>query len=256
MDGLTPQDWAMYGGGGEEYYYPENNNGRGGGGGERGDFVKRSKKSVSFESDNLILKEIHHEQPDMSQLFEGIKTSHGAPLYEQVEDKRIISYNIQHSASLLLDAHNDQEIRLGYEALKEIKLLAQCNDEFTRVDPLVVIYDTFSTGTCKIYVEEVVPISDLLLARFFDFHYKVVIMEDIESNPRNFKSIKARPYTGRSYVEFQSVGCSKMVKDRLSLEQTKLIQIYMLRMGPQASSAVCDFDWLETQTKAMGKVLQ
>jgi hypothetical protein len=262
MDELTAQDWAMYGGEGEDplsFSYSHGMNG--GGGGADGDFVvRKKKKSVSFplkgnQSEDVVLREIHHETPDLATLFDGVRTNHGAPIYERVENKRVIPYNVQHGASLLLDAHNDQDIRLGYEALKEIQMLAACDDEFTRVDPFVVIYDTFTTGTCKIYVEEVVPISDLLLARFFDFHYKVVIMEDIESNPRNFKAIKARPYVGKTHTDVQSLGCSDMVKQRLSAEQTKLVQIYMLRMGPQSSSFVCDFDWLETQTKAMGKVL-
>jgi hypothetical protein len=144
---------------------------------------------------------------------------------------------------------------LGYESLREIKRLADCDDEFTQVDPLVVIYDTFTTGTCKIYVEETIPISTLLLARYFGLDYKITIMEDIESNPRLFSSIKVRPYEGKQSQDFQPLGCSDLVEQRLKPDQRRLIQIYMIRMGVQSSASVCDEEWLEAQTKAVGKVL-
>jgi hypothetical protein len=55
--------------------------------------------------------------------------------------------------------------------------------------------------------------------------------------------------------DFQSLGCTQKVESKLKEQQRKLVTIYMIRMGAQSSASVCDPDFLETQTRAIGKVL-
>ena len=281
MDDLTPEDWAKYGGG---YGYGEvkrvglldekdkededdysmslsSKPSR-----SKSDFVvKKRNKTVTFsqyeddKDDDLIQTEIEPKQSNIDQLLldVGGSTGYNAPIQSRIDNKKIIPYDIQHSAYLLLEAHQQQDIRLPRETLSSIKKLAECNDEFTQIDPMVVIFDTFSTGTCKIHVKEVVPISVLLLARHFNLTYSVRITDEMESNPRPFKGVKVKPYHGKSTQHIQSLGCQAMVNAYMKrAEQWKLVEIYMLRMGAQSSVTLAgDEDWLEMQTKAIGKVL-
>jgi len=282
MDDLTPEDWAKYGG----YDYGGGRSVRGSGKGkeeeEEGDeqdysmslskssraksdfVVKKRNKTVTFapygnDDDGLIQREIEHPTKNMDQLLldVGGSTGYNVPIQSRIDNKKIIPYDIQHSAHLLLEAHQQQDIILPQEALSSIKKLAECNDEFTQIDPLVVIHDTFNTGTCKIHVKEVVPISVLLLARYFNLTYSVHITDEMESNPRPFKTVKVKPYHGKSTQHIQSLGCEALVKAYMKrVEQWKLVEIYMLRMGAQSSVTLAgDEDWLEMQTKAIGKVL-
>lgn len=244
------------------------------------DFVvkKKAKRAVSFQepayfvaspsgfagggsnNNDLIQREIIREQPDLFALFKEAdgKTGSDAPIEQRAQNKRVVPYNVQHGAQLLLDAHLDGDIKLGYEALASIRKLAECDDEYTDVDPNVVIKDTFSTGVFTTKVKEVVPISILLLARFLDLTFTVSLTQDMESQPRSFKTVRVKPYRGQRLKGYQSLGCYTAVKQRLSHEPEstwRLIQIHMIRLGVQSPAFVCDLEWLETQTAAMGKVL-
>lgn len=296
MDEVTPEDYARYlgiGGGGGYYgnydYAPQEHhsmmslsNGKGKeeedetpARSNNSDFVvkKKAKRSVSFQTPSsnsfygggnrgsgsgVILREIVRQEPDLTALFDeaGGSTGYDAPIVRS-ESKRVIPYNVQHGAALLLEAHEDGDIRLTHE-LPTIRELAACDDEYTEADPSVVIWDTLSTGKCNIYLQEVLPVSYLLLARYLNLDYTVTIMEDVESKPRSFQEVHVEPYTGQRSEGMQTLGCQELVRQRLSKEPKstwRLVEIYMLRMGPLSPQFVVNDEWLEAQTVAMGKVL-
>lgn len=290
MDDISPEEWARYtgdGGGGNFYsdYQPIEPPSTSKGKEEyyddddpapmslSNDFVvkKKVKRSVSFQQqqhngyyggggDDVIQREIVREKPDLNKLFieaEGF-TGFNAPIERSGELKRIIPYNVCHGAKLLLAAHGDGDIRLGNEAVMQLRKLSACDDEYTATDPTVVIWDTLSTGTCKIYVQEVVPISVLLLARHFDLHYTITIMEDTESKPRPFTGVNVEPYYGQRVEGPPPLGCALAVKQRMAREpaaKTRLVEIFMLRIGALSPETACDGEWIETQTELIGKVL-
>lgn len=286
-DGLTPEDWARYGGGYYSSYssssssYLREDDDYDDKGKEEEDEDVTFKKPLSYSSDFVsknttnsrkkrvldpsdpVVREIEREPENVEQILKmaGGRTGIDAPIQEIEFNKRVIPYEIQHSASVLLEAHQSGDIRLGYEALENIKKLADCADEFTEIDPKVVIYDTFSTEVCKIYVKEVVPISILLLARHFGLEYSIQITKDLESNPRPFRDVKVKPFHGDLVVfnHVQSLGCEEAVKQRMQNNsiQWNLVRMYMIRVGPQsAANLVGDFEWFEAQTRAIGSVLQ
>lgn len=282
MDDISPDDWAKYGGGGGGYGGYSSPKGKEEEDEEEGmslypkqtrhsDFVLKKRKNTNNgyygnhrgreEDDDLIQKEIHREPVDTNKLFAeaGWSTGFNTPIQESISNKRIIPYDTRHGAALLLNAYEGKEVNFSREMVAVLQKLADCDDEFTEVDPKIVIYDQLSTGTCTIYVEEVVPVSILLLARYFNLAYSITITEDMESKPRYFRDVKTEPPQGRStqFKNIQGLGCAEAVKRAVRKdEQWKLIQIYMIRMGAQSPQSILeDPDWLETQTRAIGNVL-
>lgn len=272
-DRLTADDYAKYGGGGtyfasyhyedkgkEEYDDDEDSFKRPLSKNSNSDFVSKKTRKTRDPND-VILREIEREPENLDRVLDlagGHTGFWDAPIQESIAlNKRIISYDVQHSATLLLDAHENKDIRLGYESHETMKKLAQCADEYTEVDPRVVIYDTFNTGVCKIYVKEVIPISILLLARHFNLDYTLQITADLESKPRSYKDIKIKAFHGGSTDHVQGLGCEEAVKKCIQgVTQWNLVKMYMIRVGAHSSTEIIrDFDWLENQTRAIGLVL-
>ena len=260
-DRLTAEDWALYGGG---YHAPFL-------GGDKGKeeadddyddgIFKKPLSSYStkkrvLDDDDPVVREIEREPEDVSRLLKlaGGRTGFSTPIPESAFNKRIIPYEIQHSASTLLDACDSKEIRLGHEAFQAIKRLADCADEYTEVDPRVVIYDTFPTKAFQVYVKEVVPISILLLARHFNLYYSIQ-----GSEMRSFKDVKVKPFRGTITNHIQGLGCQEAVKEAMKNNTTKwsLVKMYMMRVGAQSPTSIAgDYDWIEAQTRAIASVLQ
>jgi hypothetical protein len=262
-DRLTAEDWALYGGGyhapflggdkgKEEADYDDYDDG--------GIFKKplstKKRSLVGLDDDDPVLREIEREPEDVSRVLKlaGGRTGFSAPIPESAFNKRIIPYEIQHSASTLLDACNNKEIRLGHEAFQAIKRLADCADEYTEVDPRVVIYDTFPTKAYQVYVKEVVPISILLLARHFNLYYSIQ-----GSEMRSFKNVKVKPFRGTITNHIQGLGCQDVVKEAMQNNVAKwsLVKMYMMRVGAQSPTSIAgDYEWIEAQTRAIASVLQ
>lgn len=268
-DRLTAEDWALYGGGyslGTPSFY--NDKGKEEEDDEvfkkpsfySSDFVSRKKRVQQHDPDDPIVREIERQPEDVEQLLKlaGGSTGFNTPIQESEFNKRVIPYDIQHSADTLLRAAQGGEIRLGREAFQTIKRLADCADEFTQVDPRVVLYDTFTTGVCEIYVKEVVPISILLLARYFNLDYSVQITKDLESVARPFREVKVKPFRGTLTTHVQGLGCQDAVKRAMQNNVAKwsLVKMYMMRVGAQSPTSIAgDYEWIEAQTRAIGSVI-
>jgi hypothetical protein len=267
-DGLTREDWARYGG--YEYSF---SNARGEELGDdkgkeeeeyKNDFKKPFSNSVlqkkrKDDFDDPVVRQINREPENVERLVKlaGGSSSVGirnTPIAEIDMSQPVIPYEIQKSAFLLMRADENGDIRLNQEALQNIKRLSECINEYTEVDPRVVIYDTFVTESgFKIYLKEAVPISILLLARYFGLEYA------FESESRSFKDVKVKPFHGSLLNHVQDLGCEKGVKLRMQSDDPKwyAVRLYMLRVGPQSSeNIVGDYDWFEAQTRAIGLILQ
>lgn len=259
-DGLTREDWARYGG----YDYSFSNTGGLGDdkGKEEEEYFKKpfsnsiSKKKRKDDFDDPVVRQIEREPENIERLVElaGGSSTRNTPIAEIDMSQPIIPYEIQKSAFLLMRADENGDIRLNQEALQNMKRLSECINEYTEVDPRVVIYDTFVTESgFKIYLKEVVPISILLLARHFGLEYS------FESESRSFKDVKVKPFHGSLLNHVQELGCEKGVKLCMQSSDPKwyAVRLYMLRVGAQSSENIIgDYDWFEAQTKAIGLILQ
>ena len=159
-----------------------------------------------------------------------------------------------------------QEIKLPREVAQHLQLYSSYMDELTKVDPLVhVSYTVLSPteeGSCKIYTEEVVPFSDLMLARQFKITAPVQITKKVRYDSIEFaKDLRISPYLGEPIDDqIQPCGLVDAVTKRLQAlpdHEDLMIQIkgYMTSLGPLAPEVVAADGFIEEQTDVFTKLV-
>jgi hypothetical protein len=211
----------------------------------------------------LVLKPIIRKDPNMEELMEGIENLPIMTIESRPSTNTVISYGTRLGATLLLDSCTDGEISLSMAARTDLQKLVNCDDEFTIIDPPIVIYDTLSTGTCNIYCKEVVRLSIYLLACHLKCSWTVELFEDQMSNPKPFSEIQLKPYHNSKFDHAQPFKCEDIVMNRLKStlppsvvdEKLRLLQIHMIRLGHLTSEQACDAEFIQSQLEMIPSIL-
>lgn len=194
--------------------------------------------------------------PDLSALLKGYK---GPPIMGDAKRVPIVPYDVWAAASTLLDADRDGDIKLGRAFATELReITTQYKHEYVAVDPPVVLSDLIELpagggGKLNIYLEEVVPVSLILLALFFKLTYQ---LPGVPHENYSYERVKMAPFEGRANKSAQSFGLGRMaaeLQDRGYDPEhvTRQMQIFMLRAGELASRDACDGIWLDDCLKQM-----
>lgn len=177
--------------------------------------------------------------------------------------KTVVPYRIRAAADALLVACENKEIRLDYTARNELGQIVACDDEYTMIDPPVVIWDTLYTGTCNIYLKEVVRFSVYLMACFFNLMYQVEAVPEALSDPKSYKQAKVKPYHDSNVEHAQTLACEQTVMAYLRStygeegmeEKLKLIKIHLVRVGHISSFQATDPEFIQYHLENMGSVM-
>lgn len=224
---------------------------------------KRAAVVHNHTNGNIVLKKFlpMASAVDPDTLLDGM-TMVGAsvePIQERVDTAIIIPYAIKHAAEVLMDAHTQRDIRLSGGALSDMGQLLKCDDEFTTYDPPVIICDSLDTGTCRIYVKEVVPISILLMAMFFKCTYTIEVISGVSSNAKTYEDVQVKAFHDSNAEYAQPFGCREHVE--LAIQEsnidvdtaTRLSQYYMYKLGPLSSETASDPNFIQDHVDRLGK---
>lgn len=208
---------------------------------------------------SIVLKHFKSHDTDPNELLDGYVAKVDAPPIQiRPRDQTIIPYRIYNSALEIMTAHQDKEIRISQETLNDMDALLKCDDEFTKTDPYVVIYDTLSTGSCNIYMKEIVPVSILLLAQVLDCQYQLEIMRGVLSDPKPFSKVPVKPFHDSLIDHAQPFFCEEIVREKLGSKADgtiKKVQVMMLQKGVIPSREACDTNFLLDACEEVKKLL-
>ncbi len=201
-------------------------------------------------------------QDNVEDLFKNMENvANLGPVQDQRKNRVVIPYYIHSAASSLVVAQKNREVNLSGQALSSLQKLAACDDEFTMIDPIVVISDTLFTGSCNVYMKEALPISFLILAHHLKLTYTLEVMPGVNSKAKPYTEVNLKPYHGKETKHAQEFGCEEAVKVALKQrgpnwnEMLRLVKIHFARIGPISSADVCEYAFIEAQLSVMTKVL-
>lgn len=228
-------------------------------------FKKPSHTAVPSSS-SVIVKRLRRDEPDPDQLFEGLKDAPGGgqPIETRPDTRIVIPYKTRMAADILLMACENNEIRLDYNAKSDLQKLVDCDDEYTMVDPPIVIWDSLYTGTCNIYMKEVVRLSTYLVACYLKCTYQVEAVPEASSNPKLYTEAKVKPYHDSNVEHAQPFGCEAAVMNAMTErfhnpqeveDRLKYVKIHLMRVGHLSSFQATDPEFLAEQIDMMGTVL-
>jgi hypothetical protein len=177
---------------------------------------------------------------------------------------RIVSHALQAACLEILDNPRtvplDEDTRFAME-----QIVQKCEDEFTRIDPLITISKTISTGHCNIYVKEVVPVSRFLIARALHATFVLQITGRVKTDPQPFddNEINVRPFrreanSGSFADRYASFGLAELDLERQVNDPDTLDQVeaHMISLGPLKPVDACNPEWLEDQQETVSALLK
>lgn len=187
----------------------------------------------------VVPRPLHKKgEPEFKKQKEDFRVSGFAPV--QTPNSLQTSYAIYNAVHVILAAYENNDITsFGEQTFRRI---SQRDHEYIKIDPEILIYDSIDTSTLKIYIEQRINVSQLLLARALQLEYTFEIVPNVYSKRTKFLTVSARPYYGETAVLAQSFD----IQDYLPTEDAKLIAAFMEQLGAKSPAEVCEEDFLET----------
>lgn len=198
---------------------------------------------------------------DMAKLFRNHDVK--VPIRRGDATARIVPAAVQAAIAVLND-YEESDRALGSATMDALLRLRDFPSELVRIDPQVVLYHTVNTGTCLLYLKEVVPVSYYLLARTLGATFRVQLTAKAKLAPLKFDEVAVREFRGNSHSErYQSFDCERTVDARIeeALETQEVdadflpqIKTYIYSLGPVSPAEACDVDWLQTKLDAFREI--
>jgi hypothetical protein len=185
----------------------------------------------------------------------------GPPILLNAERLPLIPYDVYMAAFTLLDGERKGDLKLGRETGPQLQqLITSFKHEYFAINPLVVLSDSIALPTTgvRLYVEEVVPISFVLLA--FYLHSTFNMPGNYVRKPYSEMSLK--PYEGRETPGCQRLGLQEQVHKELEqrghvpANVFRELQIHMLRAGEMSPHEACDPSWIDECVQQMPGIVQ
>jgi hypothetical protein len=228
--------------------------------------TKKQKTKVSILEDDDDEEE--HEEKAEKDRFGGKQLT--LPMRgTRIKGGTIVPSSVQQAVSVLFYASSEQQITpLSKGATQELNLLVGRPDEFTKIDPVVVLCGSISTGPCRIRLKEMVPYSYALMARALNAQFIIQITEKVKTRAQPFDlEVVFKPYKSGTQFEAhtQPFGCEAAVQARLDVmfdddnykgvEFLQQVNAYMYSLGPLSSVEACDVNAIELNVKAIQQIM-
>jgi hypothetical protein len=197
----------------------------------------------------LAMKRKTNEEAEMLKDVELLVTVKRIP-----EGSLIIPHAVQEAAAAIA---KNSDITLSREARRELASLRSKYDEFAIRDPLVVLRATEQTGTCVIFMSELVPISSYLLARHLRLKYFVQITDKIKTKAKTYDEVLPIAFDGKNdEPQGQPFGLADALREMAPELEDFLFQIryYMFAQGPMSPYEVCSVTYIEEQLEAFADI--
>lgn len=181
-----------------------------------------------------------------------------------VPNGKVMSLPIQNSA-FRYDERIPLKVKLAAEEVFEhckkvtvnVKELASKYGMDVQVDPLVTMFYFADTGSCKIHLKEVVPISTYLLLCALGCTYFVQVTAKAKTAPEFFGSVPVKPFKGNQNNDnIQPFGAEEILATKVEPEMMEQVKAYMLSLGPLSSVTVSDREWINEQMGSFKEILE
>jgi hypothetical protein len=153
---------------------------------------------------------------------------------------RVIPYRIKAAARVIADA---REVPRTVQT--ECEALARLPDEFTRVDPYVVLVDTVPLGALRVHMKEAVPVSTLLIARLLKCTYGIPGVA-----PRNYANARLKPFHETGLEHAQPFYCDEGIDEHY--DRTRVLA-YVQALGPIASEVAASHAFVDAHLERLAK---
>ena len=180
--------------------------------------------------------------------------------------RTIVPCKAQSAAEALLFLSSQEggaEISLSEVSKGELRLLVNRVDDFTQIDPLVVLTASVPVSpTCRIFFEEVISFSNYMLALVFNVRFCAVVTPKTKTPliPLSDASVGvcARPYKGKDATRGQPFNIDDALNavEELSGDIDLQVRAYMISLGQLTSRQVCDFEFIEEQRDVFKRITQ
>jgi hypothetical protein len=182
------------------------------------------------------------------------------PLSKKHRSGVVVPFRVQMAANILL---RENEINMSPGVINTLETLMHHDDEYTIVDPYVVLSDTIPNGgLCKVYMKEIVPVSVILLLRAMNCSYGVRFSANDRSEDRSYVTdVTVREFKDTNADHVQSFGCSDAIRDGCEIrnldydEVVSEVYAYMTKQGEQPSYVACSPEFLEAHVVEIKNIL-
>jgi len=189
-----------------------------------------------------------------------------APVEKRAKSSLVVPYGVHMSVTTLLQ--NAPVLGLEEHVKGALQFLLECDNESIGVDPYVELSDTVinaPTNTCKVLMREVVPVSQLLLARALQCTYGVNFTRELRSAARTYKEdVTVTPYEGATDTELgrsQDFGIEQAIRAALITKNldpvliAREVDAFMAKLGDLSSAKASSHEFLEEQLKEFGSIV-
>lgn len=204
------------------------------------------------------------QEKDYSDLLSHVTMAGSEPMRtNESSSDTIVPSAIYRAASTLLDAYNNGQ-QLSRWTLGDLQKIVSSRDEYTMIDPPIVLTSKVATERCIIYLKEVVSVSTFCLAAALKCTFCVKITSTLVSAPKPYYGggdVDLKPYRGSRTAHIQPLGCQQSVRDALVAEGYNVedilnqVDVYMVRLGRVSSEEAISQEWLDFHVEKIGKIL-
>lgn len=184
-------------------------------------------------------------------------------------ERRIVPLHVQQAAETLVEAASadgGRLINMDTETSLMLQNYVNQMDETCQVDPFIVISASLAiSDTFTAYLEEVVHLSEFVLARVLNATFVVQVTPKMKTRPVPYNDpdlgITVSPYLGGGVSDStrgQPFGIRESLQacsDRLDDEARLQVRAYMLSLGVMSSRLVATMDFIEDQADIFKDVL-
>jgi hypothetical protein len=155
---------------------------------------------------------------------------------------RVIPYRVKVAARVIADAREASRT-----AQIECEGLARLPDEYTRVDPYVVLVDTIPLGALRVHMKEAVPLSTLLAARLLRCKYGIP-----GAAARDYASARLKPYHETGLDHAQPFYCDESIDDE-HFDRTRVLA-YVQALGPISSEVAASHVFVDEHLERLASL--
>lgn len=152
----------------------------------------------------------------------------------------VIPHSIWSAAKTLFNYSSSHTLR------DELGLLVERKSDLTTENPNVKIHHTIDTGSCLIYLSEVIPFSMYLFLLFKDAHYTVQVVPNTNPLRIDFTHVYVKRWSGKEKeTKTQPFHCESIIKEQYDDEEYARAVEYVNRLGPLNPEDVVVFSFIE-----------
>ena len=181
-------------------------------------------------------------------------------------ERRIVPVHVQQAAETLVQAASadgGRLINMDQETSLMLQNYVNQMDETCQVDPFIIISASLTiSDTFTAYLEEVVHLSEYVLARILNATFVVQVTPKMKTRPVPYNDpdlgIQVAPYMGDTTTRGQKFGIHESLEacsERLNSEARLQVRAYMLSLGVMSSRLVATMDFIEDQADIFKDIL-